>query len=793
MKLSTKWLHEWVNPNDINISQLAEKLTMAGLEVESVSSVGAGLDGVQVGKVLAITPHPDADRLRVCQVSLTEGGEPLTIICGAPNVRAGLKVAVATLGAVLPGDIKIRQAKIRGIASSGMLCSVKELGIAEESEGIMELPADAPLGISIGEYLGLPDHIIDVSLTPNRGDCLSVVGIAREVSVICNSPLHTLKQQEIPPTTDTVFPITVANSAACPRYVGRVITGINPQAISPLWMQQRLQRSGLRSIHPVVDVTNYVMLELGQPLHAFDLNMLTEQIVVRMSEPAEKVTLLDGQTLSLTEPALVIADKQQILAIAGIMGGQQSAVTSHTTDLFIESAFFTPDAIRPTLRQLPLKSDSAHRFERGVDPELAWPAMQRATELLLSIVGGQAGPVIQIEDQGQFPKPKVITLRRSRIKRILGIQWPDEVVTDILQRLGMSLTPDPEGWRVTAPSYRFDIHLEIDLIEELARIYGYSQIDSKAMQAPLTMQPAPEQQLVASRIRSFWADRGYSEAINYSFIDPTLAQLINPDQAPLTLSNPISAEMAVMRTSLWPGLLQTAVFNLNRQQSRLRLFEIGVCFTGTIEQLNQEGRIAGIATGGAALEQWAIMERPVDFFDIKGDLETFSSLTKEGNYTFAPAQHPALHPGRSAVIKQADRHVGYVGALHPQLQRTLGFSAPVYMFELLLNEVTQAALPLYSTPSKYPSIRRDLAFIISEEISWQKIRDSIQTSVGGTLKNIQLFDIYRGEGIDPAKKSIALGLTFQLASRTLIDEEVDTMVSQVIKTLNENYQATLRN
>ncbi|HVV69498.1 MAG TPA: phenylalanine--tRNA ligase subunit beta [Gammaproteobacteria bacterium] len=793
MKFSTKWLHEWVNP-DSNIDQLVEKLTMAGLEVESVTQIGAGLEGVLVGKVLAVTPHPDADRLRVCQVTVAEDVEPLSIICGAPNVRAGLKVAVAMIGAVLPGDVKIRQAKIRGISSSGMLCSAKELGLGEGQEGILELALDAPLGISISEYLSLPDHILDLSLTPNRGDCLSVAGVAREVAAICESEFHPLQPQTIPPVIDTVFPVSVNDGAACPRYTSRVIKGINPHAQTPLWLQARLERSGLRSIHPIVDITNYVMLELGQPLHAFDLKHLAGHITVRQSNPGETVTLLDGQTLSLEKPALVIADNEKILALAGIMGGEQSAVTTETCDLFLESAHFTPDAICPTLRRLAVKSDSAHRYERGVDPELPLAALNRLTELVLQITGGQAGPIICVEDTTQLPKPVTVSLRHQRIERILGISLDVTTVTQILQRLKMTFKPTAEGWEVTVPSYRFDIRQEIDLIEELARLYGYNRIEPKALQAPLTMQPVSEQHLSQSRVRTFWADRGYSEAINYSFVDPELSKLLNPKHPALPLSNPISADMAVMRTSLWMGLIKTALFNLNRQQTRVRLFEIGACFLQSATEFTQQTRIAGISIGNKAQEQWGIKAAPVDFFDIKGDLEAYFDLTKNSeHYHFAPTQHPALHPGRSAELTYLGQPVGYVGALHPQLQQQLGFPSTVYLFELLLDAVAQAQLPMYITPSKYPSIRRDLAFIVDEQFSWRKIHDSIQACVGGMLKNIQLFDIYRGEGIAPGKKSIALGLTFQSASRTLIDEEVDTMVSQVIKTLNENYQAILRN
>lgn len=792
MKFSERWLREWVNPKT-DIQTIAEGLTMAGLEIESLTAIGNDLDGILIGKILTAEQHPNADRLRVCSVSVGDDNAPLTIVCGAANARAGIKVAVAMIGAVLPGDFKIKPAKIRGVESAGMLCSTSEIGLTETSEGIMELPEDAPIGKAFNEYLQLPDHILDLKITPNRGDCLSILGIAREVGVINKIPLQQLNEQSVRETITDTFPVKVLAPADCPHYVGRVIRGINPHAITPIWLQERLRRGGIRSIHPVVDITNYVMLELGQPLHAFDLTTLSQAIIVRHSEKGEQVTLLDGQTVTLPEPVLVIADAEKILALAGVMGGAASAVSTATTDLFIESAFFNPAAVRTTLRRLSVQSDSAHRFERGVDPELAAKAIERATSLLLEIVGGQAGPVITVNHHDQINKPKNILLRRGRITRLLGVELDDATVSDILQRLGMQLQPHPDGWEVTPPSFRFDMAIEVDLIEELVRIYGYDNIPSHSLETKLCMLPVQEHQLTQTRIRQYWVAKGYAEAINYSFIDAEMAARIDPENSALALSNPISAELAVMRTSLWPGLLQAALYNLNRQQTRIRLFEIGVCFTDHKIKLQQQAKLAGIVIGSVSPEQWGVKSRSVDFFDVKGDLQGLLTLTgANGAFDFIATAHSALHPGRCAAVTRDGKNIGFIGELHPNLQQELGFPTPVYLFELALEAIAEAVIPAYAAPSKYPSIRRDLAFVVGEHVGYQEIQGKIASCAGEILKNVQLFDIYQGQGIPAGQKSIALGLTFQLASRTLIDAEVDQSIEKVINTLKQDFQAVLR-
>lgn len=791
MKFSEQWLRQWAHPN-VNTETLAETLTMAGLEVEAVEPIGVGLDNVFVGEVLTAEPHPNADRLRACAVNVG-ADEPLSIVCGAANVRAGLKVAVATVGAVLPGDFSIKKAKIRGLESHGMICSSSELALTDTSEGIMELPSDAPVGLAFATYLNLPDHIIDVSLTPNRGDCLSIHGMSREVSAIFNTPVTLPDIKETPATTNDTLPIKLQAPTRCPRYTGRVIRGINTKAVTPLWMTEHLRRSGMRPIHPIVDIANYVMLELGQPMHAFDLATLSDEIHIRESTPGEQVTLLDGQTVTLNTPTLIIADNKHILAMAGVMGGASSAVSEHTTDLFLESAFFTPETISQSVRQYLIHSDSSHRFERGVDPQLTLTAMHRATQLILAIAGGNPGPIMDTCDEQHFPQPFVIQLRKDRIKRILGIVLDEPIVEQILHRLNICTKKNDDGWDVTVPSYRFDLRLEIDLIEELARIHGYHQIPKHNMIASLSMTPSPEDQLTEKRLRDLLIGRGYHESINYSFVQPELAKLLHPHHSAIVLSNPISADMSVMRTSLWPGLIQAARFNLYRQQPRLRLFETGVCFFKEGDTLTQPAMLAGIVLGNASDEQWATPKRPVDFFDIKADVEALLALTNnEDVFTFTAGTHPALHPGRSADIQKNDQTIGYIGALHPQLQQQLDLQTTPYLFEITLSETKDITLPSYETPSKYPSIRRDLAFIVEKKLPYQKIHDIIKSSAGNTLKNLQLFDIYDGEGINKGQKSIALGLTFQSNSRTLTDMEIDQTISNIITTLNQDVKAILR-
>ncbi|MDZ7662851.1 phenylalanine--tRNA ligase subunit beta [Thiohalophilus sp.] len=806
MKFSEKWLREWVNP-EIDTGALAHQLTMAGLEVDAIEPVAGQFDQVVVGEVIGLEPHPDADKLRVATVNVGADA-PLQIVCGAANVREGLKAPTALVGTTLPGDLKIKKSKLRGVPSQGMLCSEKELGLADSAEGLMELPADAPVGESIRDYLDLDDVTIELGLTPNRGDCLSVAGIAREVGVLNKLSVHGpdiggRDAQILDVQIKDTLSVALEAPGACPQYAGRVLRGIDPAARTPLWLAERLRRSGLRSLGPVVDVTNYVLLELGQPMHAFDLGRLQGGIQVRYASAGESLTLLDEQTLELDAGTLVIADDKAPVALAGIMGGAESAVGAGTIDIFLESAYFAPQAIAGKARGYGLHTDSSHRFERGVDPQLQVPALERATALLQAICGGEAGPVVHAQQADQLPVRAPVRLRRVRIARVLGADIPVDSVEDILQRLGMNPDRD-EGrgtrdeehlvWEVTPPSFRFDINLEVDLIEELGRIYGYDNLPASRPQVSLRMGPRSETRRPAAHYKRLLVDLGYQEAITYSFVDPKLQQQLDPQAETLQLANPISADMAAMRTSLWPGLLQTALYNLNRQQDRVLLFEQGLRFIFQDTELKQEPVLAGLVSGPLLPPQWGSTSRQADFYDCKGHVEQL--LAQTGNaeqFRFdADERHPALHPGQAAVILREGRPVGRLGALHPALQQSLGLSQRVYLFEITQAALVERRLPAFVPLSKYPSIRRDIAIVLDEVISAQKVKDCIEKAGSKRLTNIELFDVYVGEGIDSGRKSLALGLTLQDLSRTLKDTDVESEISTILTALNRELGATLR-
>lgn len=791
MKFSEKWLREWINP-PIDAQALGMQLTMAGLEIEAISPAANPFKGVIVGEVLSTEPHPDADRLKICKVN-SGSGEPLQIVCGASNVRPGLKVPLAMLGAELSAEFKIKPAKLRGIESQGMLCSASELGLAEKSEGLLELPADAPIGTDLREYLKLDDNILELKITPNRGDCLSITGVAREVSVINHLDLTTPKFQNIPATLKDELPIKLTASQGCARYLGRIIRQVNLQKSSPLWLQEKLRRSNIRSINPVVDVTNYVMLELGQPMHAFDLNKLKGFIEARLAKPGEKIALLNEQEVILDNKTLVIADANQPQAIAGVMGGSYAAVSNTTTDIFLEAAFFDALTINHAVQTYLLNSDSSQRFERGVDYHLAHRAIERASELILSIVGGEAGPVTEAVDKTKLPSNKVIHLRRARINRILGTSIADTEVVAILQRLGMTVITETDGWRVTPPSYRFDMAIEVDLIEELARIYGYDRIPAHLPTAPLQIKTQPETEINLTRLRHLLLDRGYYEAISYSFIPEKLQQLLDPQQKAKALSNPISLDMAVMRTNLWPGLIQAAIYNQNRQESRIRLFETGLCFTEINGKLLQKPHLAGIMIGSVNPEQWGIKSAPADFFDIKKDVQAILALTNsENNFYFEPSKHPALHPHKAAAVFYEQQYIGDVGALHPTIQQALKIDDSVYLFELDLESLQKGKLPHFMELSKFPSVRRDIAVVIKQDITAAAIENTIRKASNDLLQQIQLFDVYQGQGIEAGHKSIALGLIFQDPKRTLTDAEINDQIKQIINMLQIEFHAKLR-
>lgn len=792
MKFSEYWLREWVNPA-ISTEQLSAQLTMAGLEVDAIEPVAPAFSRVVVGEVLEVVQHPDAERLKVCQVNIGEA-QPLQIVCGAANVQVGLCVPAALVGAQLPGGLEIKRAKLRGVESFGMLCSAKELGLAENANGLMVLPPDATPGADVRVYLQLDDVSIELGITPNRGDCLSIAGIAREVAVLNRLAVTAPSIVEVPATIANILPIEVAAPAACPRYVGRVIKGVNPHAETPLWMRERLRRSGVRSISPVVDVTNYVLLEMGQPMHAFDLAKLSGGIHVRYARAGEVITLLDGQQVTLDAGTLLICDQRQPQAIAGIMGGMDAAISDTTDTLFLESAFFAPAAVSGHARRYGLHTDSSHRFERGVDPNLPRRAMERATTLLLAIVGGQAGPVVEAVAQEHLPERKPIKLRAARVRRLLGVAIPGDQVSDILVRLGMGGVQEGEDWQVTPPSFRFDIAIEADLVEEVGRIHGYTELPSARPMGPLTIHPQPEARIDIGRMRQILIDRGYQEAITYSFVDPALQRVLDPQTTPLALANPISADMAVMRTSLWPGLMQALIYNQNRQQGRIRLFEAGVRFLPQDSEIKEEKMVAGIAAGNLGPEQWGEQTRLADFYDLKADVEALLGLTAcSDEFVFTPKQHPALHPGQSAAITRRDGDlVGWIGVVHPVVERAVGLTGRALLFELCLSAIEQARLPRFHELSKYPAIRRDIAIIVDEAVSSQAVHDCVAGVAGGLLQNVQLFDVYRGKGIDPGRKSLALGLTWQDSSRTLTEEEVNGLLEKVLNKLGLDLGAKLR-
>lgn len=791
MKFSEQWLRSWVNPQ-VSRDELVARLSMVGLEVDAVTPVAGQFSGVVVGEVLSTEQHPDADKLRVCQVS--NGTDTFQVVCGAPNVRPGLKIPFAMIGAHLPGDFKIKKAKLRGVESNGMLCSETELKIGSDDSGLMELAADAPVGADIRQYLGLDDASIEIGLTPNRGDCLSIAGLAREVGAIYGAPVSPVDIASVPEAHDEVRPVEVLAPKACPRYLGRVIRGVDLSRPTPLWMVERLRRSDIRSIDAVVDITNYVMLELGQPLHAFDLAEIQGGIRVRMAEDQEKIVLLDGQEITLRADTLVIADHQRPLAIAGIMGGADSGVSASTQDLFLESAFFDTIALAGKARSYGLHTDASHRYERGVDPQLQRRAMERATELLLQIVGGSAGPVVESASLDDLPQVAPILLRAQRVEQMLGLQLPAEQIVSLLTALGLGVQDKGEGcWEVSVPSHRFDISLEVDLIEELGRLYGYDRLPVRYPQARLAPEAKPEARADLPVLRRLLVARGYQEAITYSFIDPKYFELFSPGVEPLLLANPISSDMAAMRASLWPGLVKALQHNLNRQQTRVRLFESGLRFVGKLGELKQEAILAGVVTGSRLPEGWSNGRESVDFYDIKADVEAILAQAGDASsYSFIVSEHPALHPGQCARIERGGRLVGYVGALHPELAATLDIDQPVFMFELLMSEISEGRLPRFQELSRFPEVRRDMAILVAKDVAAADVLDCIRASAGENLTDLKLFDVYQGKGIDPLSKSMAVGLTWQHPSRTLNDDEVSSAMQEILTTLEKRYNATLR-
>ena len=814
MKFSEAWLLGWVDPG-LTTSALAEQLTWAGLEVESVAPAAApdGFSGVVVAEVLEARPHPNADRLKLCVVDPGAGGDRVEVVCGAPNARAGMRAALARPGARIAGGVKVRRAKIRGAASEGMLLSMRELGIGEDHDGIIELDPDAPPGADVREVLGLDDPVFDLSVTPDRGDCLSVAGIAREVGAIHRLSVRGPALDPVAPEIEDRLPVALEAPEGCARYAGRVVRGVDPAARTPLWMAERLRRCGVRAVSPVVDVTNYVMLELGQPLHAFDLHRLEGGIRVRRARAGERLTLLDERDVELHPSTLVIADHRCPVALAGIMGGLDTAVSGATRDVFLESAWFAPADLMGEPRLYKLNTDASHRFERGVDPGLQKSALERATRLLLEIAGGRPGPVVDERAPSHLPVRSAIRLRAARIERVLGMALSAVEVANGLRWLGMEVTEAEGGWSVTPPTHRFDVAIEEDLIEEVVRLAGYDQVPAEEVEGTVRPGGDPEAGVPVSRLRRALVDRGYQEAVTYSFVDPALQSLLDPETPPIRLANPISSELSVMRTHLWMGLCGALVRNANRQERRVRLFETGLRFRrdpkltarigdvagwgdrgrDQVADVDQERCIAAAAMGPAHPEQWGSADRDVDFFDLKSDVEALLGLTGQPErFSFAPFVHPALHPAQTAEIRDGGEPVGLIGALHPSVRRQLGLPAPAFVFEIALAPLATARLPAYAPVSRYPSVRRDLAVLLDEGIAVERLLGVIRRDAPATLNDVVVFDLYRGEGIGAGRKSIAIGLTFRSDSRTLDDTEVDGLVEAIVAGLEAELGAALR-
>ena len=794
MKFSESWLREWINP-EISSEMLADQLTMAGLEVDNVEKVAGDFTGVVIGKVVECKQHPNADKLRVTKVDIGKD-ELLDIVCGAPNCRQGLMVACATVGAVLPGDFKIKSAKLRGEPSEGMLCSYSELGITDDHNGIIELPDNAPLGKDIREYLNLNDVMIDISVTPNRADCFGIVGVARDISAVNNIPMKEIKIANVPATISDTLSIQIDAPKAAPRYLGRVIKNININATTPLWMKEKLRRGGIRSVDAVVDITNYVLLELGHPMHAFDLKQIEKGIIVRYAHQDEEMTLLNGNEVKLNDKTLVIADHNKVLAIAGIMGGEKSSVTQSTTDIFLESAFFAPLAITGKAREYGLHTEASHRYERGVDPALQFVAMERATQLLVDICGGEVGPVIEVTNQNELPSQATIKLRRNKIDRIIGYTIETQKITDILVRLGCEVEYQDDTWIIKSPSWRFDLQIEEDLVEEVARIYGYNNIPNANMKIESVMQPKPESIISLRRIKDLLVDRGYQEAVTYSFVDPKVQHILHPNEPAITLPNPISSEMSVMRLSLWSGLLDAVLYNQNRQQSRLRLFETGLRFIPDEKcefGVRQEFMLSGIITGNLYEDHWQLPKKSVDFYDLKGDLEAiFSLLGCDEQVQFNRSELSALHPGQSAVINLNDEVIGYFGVLHPEIEKKLSLNSKTLVFEINLAKINFKKVPVAQDLSKYPSNKRDIAIIVSNTIPAAEIISVCKQAGGEQLIKVNLFDVYQGDNIKEDQKSLAISLILQDKSRTLEEEDITNIVSKCVTALQNRFKALLR-
>jgi len=791
MKISHRWLGEWVD-SGLSAEDIAERFTLAGLEVDSVESVAPPLEGVVVAEILSVEPHPDADRLRVCRVAGDR--EERTIVCGAPNAREGLKAPLATLGTTLPGGLKIKPTKLRGVGSEGMLCSKPELGLGEDAEGLMELPAEAPVGEPLVAYLGLDDRVIEVDLTPNRADCLSVRGLARELAAIAEKSVQGPAMAEVPAESERRIDIALDSPEDCPRYVGRVIEGIDARATTPLWMVERLRRSGIRSLGLIVDVTNYVLLELGQPMHAFDLAKIEGGIRVRHAHRGEKITLLDGQEIEPDEDMLLITDYRGPLAIAGVMGGQDSAVGDDTRDILLESAWFNPATISGRARRLGLSTESAHRFERGVDPALQRLAVERATRLIVDIAGGRPGAVVEAKDDKHLPSAARVTLRLPHLNRVLGAELDDESVESILRRLGMEVSRGGGGdFEVVAPTARRDIEIEADLIEEVARVYGYDRLPTHHPGGEIVVKAPQETRTSERTLRQQLAARGFQEIVAWSFVSQAELETLSMGEGAQPLANPLSREMAVLRTSLLPGLLNVAGRNLRRQNPSFRLFETGHCFRNGPEGFAEAWRLGLLMTGDVGPEHFSGRPRALDYFDLKGEVEHLLAFNAvEGSVRFESVKLPWLHPGQAARLLIDGERAGWLGQLHPALTDELELDQVVFVAEFDGGSITARRLPEHHDSGRFPAVRRDIAIVVSDDYPAAHLVEVVRESAGGLLENCVIFDQYRGEGIETGYRSLAIGLILRDVSRTLKDREVDALVKTVLADLESRFGARLR-
>lgn len=790
MKVSYRWLKSWV-PVTLGPQELAERLTLAGLEVDEVEPVAPPLDGVVVGEIVAIEPHPDADRLRVCRVR--GDSEERTIVCGAPNARLGLKAPLATLGTVLPGGLKIKPAKLRGVRSEGMLCSEPELGLGEDSTGLMELPAGLATGQSLSAALELDDHVLDIDLTPNRADCLSVRGLAREVAALLELPVQVPDMPAVPPSIDDQPQIELAAAQDCPVYVGRIIRGVDATAVTPSWMVESLRRSGIRSLGPVVDVTNFVLLELGQPMHAFDLARVAGGIRVRRAADGESMTLLDGRTVDLDDDLLLITDHDKPQALAGIMGGAGSMVDDNTQDILLESAWFNPDVIVGKARRFGLATESSHRFERGVDPDLQVLACERATALILDIAGGQPGPVVQAIDEGHLPKRHPVELRLDRLNRLLGTSFSIDEAARLLERLGMEVEVGTDSLSALAPSARRDIEIEADLIEEVARVYGYDRLPTRAPGGGLKIRVESELTLPEARLRAQLAARGFQEVLTWSFVSERELERFGLLDGAQALANPLSRDMAVLRTSLLPGLVNTAGKALRRQHHDIRLFEIGHRFQAGEDGLMEDQRLGLLMSGHRGAEHFSAKPAELDFFDLKGEIEyLIEGNAVRGEVSFKAAQFEWLHPGQSAEVVLDGRSIGWIGQLHPALIDSLDWSQTAFLAELDLERLRQRELPQAHDLSRLPSVRRDLSLVVRDDIPAADLINSIKEAAGKRLEKCIIFDQYRGAGVEKDCRSVSIGLIIRDVSRTLTESDVEELTKNVLDGLRERFDAKLR-